>query len=113
MVFEERDSLVAAGLDLNNLQALSRRRLDRYYPFAEQMFFWTGDANTNVFMGGINGYFAEYEHDAALRGFATPITNYTVQASRFRENKFLPRIATEMTVTRKDYSVLADRKSVV
>ncbi len=107
MVFEERDSLVAAGLDLNNLQALSRRRLDRYYPFAEHMFFWTGDANTNVFMGGINGYFAEYEHDAALRGFATPITNYTVQASRFRENKFLPRVATEMTVSKKDYSVLA------
>ena len=38
------------------------KRLDRYYPFAEQMFFWVGDANTGVFNGSPNGYFAEYEH---------------------------------------------------
>ena len=30
------------------------------------MFFWTGDANTGVFSGGTNGYFAEYEHAAEL-----------------------------------------------
>ena len=71
------------------------------------MFFWTGDANTNVFMGGLNGYFAEYELDAELRGFETPIKNYTVTANRFRENRFLPRTVTEMTVAEKDYSALA------
>jgi cell division protein FtsI/penicillin-binding protein 2 len=58
-------------------------------------------------MGGTNGYFAEYEHDAALRGFATPTVNYTVNATRFRENRFLPRTVTEMTVTKKDYSALS------
>jgi cell division protein FtsW (lipid II flippase) len=107
MVLQQKDSLVSAGLDLRNLQTITHRRLDRYYPFEEQMFFWTGDANTNVFMGGTNGYFAEYELDAELRGFETPIKNYTVTASRFRENRFLPRTATEMTVSEKDYSALA------
>jgi hypothetical protein len=107
MILQQRDSLRVAGLDQHSLQTLAHKRLDRYYPFEENMFFWTGDANTNVFMGGTNGYFAEYELDAALRGFETPVTNYTVTANRFRENRFLPRTVTEMTVTKKDYSALA------
>ncbi|MEI6949248.1 FtsW/RodA/SpoVE family cell cycle protein [Paraflavisolibacter sp. H34] len=101
------DSLVAAGLDRRHLERMMHRRLDRYYPFAEQMFFWTGDLNTGIFYGGTNGYFAEYEHLADLRGFATPGTNITATASRFREERFLPETATEMTVTQRDYSVLS------
>lgn len=107
LILKNKDSLVASGINPQILRSLSHQRLDRYYPFGDQMFFWTGDANTGVFMGGTNGYFAEYEHDADLRGFATPAVNYTVIASRFRENRFLPQTITEMTVTRKDYSVLA------
>jgi cell division protein FtsI/penicillin-binding protein 2 len=107
MILQQKDSLVASGLDMQNLQSITHRRLDRYYPFEEQMFFWTGDANTGVFMGGTNGYFAEYQLDAELRGFETPVTNYAVTATRFRENRFLPRTVTDMTVTKKDYSVLA------
>ncbi|HEX2535755.1 MAG TPA: FtsW/RodA/SpoVE family cell cycle protein, partial [Chitinophagaceae bacterium] len=60
-VLQARDTLVRAGILPQQLQALTRKRLDRYYPFAEHMFFWTGDLNTGVFMGSINGYFAEYE----------------------------------------------------
>ena len=86
---------------------LSHKRLDRYYPFGEQMFFWTGDANTGIFMGATNGYFAEYEHIAELRGFATPAVNFNVIASRFREDRFLPEISTEMSITKRDYSVLS------
>ncbi|MGZ3837903.1 MAG: FtsW/RodA/SpoVE family cell cycle protein [Flavisolibacter sp.] len=107
MIRQDQDSLLRAGLDPKNLALLSHKRQDRYYPFQEQMFFWTGDANTNVFMGGTNGYFAEYQWDAALRGFETPVKAYTVTASRFRENRFLPQTATEMTVAEKDYSALA------
>lgn len=107
MVWQQKDSLAGAGLDLRHLQTIAHRRLDRYYPFEEQMFFWTGDANTHVFMGGTNGYFAEYELDAELRGFETPTKNYTVTATHFRENRFLPQAVTEMTVAEKDYSALA------
>ena len=103
----QQDSLVAAGLQKQNLENLSHKRLDRYYPFEEQMFFWTGDANTGIFSGGSNGYFAEYEHAAELRGFETPVTNYSVVASHFAEYRFLPPVEREMTVVKKDFSALA------
>lgn len=107
LILKQQDSLIAAGLDKNNLSALSHKRLDRYYPFAEQMFFWTGDANSGIFMGGTNGYFAEYEHIAELRGFSTPTINFNVVASRFREDRFLPETSTEMAISKKDFSVLS------
>jgi len=107
LILKHQDSLLAAGLDKNYLATLSHKRLDRYYPFAEQMFFWTGDANNGIFMGSTNGYFAEYEHIAELRGFSTPSLNFNVVASHFREDHFLPEISTEMSITKKDYSVLS------
>ena len=106
-VRKQMDSIARIGIDPNYLQLLQHRRLDRYYPFADQTFFWTGDFNTGIFMGGTNGYFAEYEHIAELRGFPTPTVNFPVAATRFRENRFLPRQSTEMTVARRDYSALA------
>jgi cell division protein FtsW (lipid II flippase) len=104
---QQRDSLLRAGLSAEKIISLTRKRQDRYYPFAEQMFFWTGDANTGVFTGGMNGYFAEYELAAELRGFETPTVNFHVNATRFREDRFLPQTAREMTVSRRDYSALA------
>jgi cell division protein FtsW (lipid II flippase) len=103
----QQDSLIAAGLSPTTLQSLSHKRLDRYYPFYESMFFWVGDMNTGTFMGATNGYFAEYEHMAELRGFPAPETKFDVTASRFRENRFLPRTAVEMTVAKRDFSALA------
>ncbi|RYZ59288.1 MAG: cell cycle protein, partial [Chitinophagaceae bacterium] len=103
----QQDSLISAGLDPASLQSLSHKRLDRYYPFYESMFFWVGDMNTGAFMGSTNGYFAEYEHMAELRGFPAPETKFDVKASRFRENRFLPRVETEMTVARRDFQALA------
>lgn len=107
LVQQQMDSLKALGLDVNYLNSLEHKRQDRYYPFAENMFFWTGDFNTGIFMGSTNGYYAEYEDIAELRGFPTPAVNYKVAASHFRENRFLARQATEMTVQKRDYSALA------
>ncbi len=104
---KQEDSLISAGLNPVSLQALSHKRLDRFYPFYESAFFWTGDMNTGAFLGGTNGYFAEYEHMAQLRGFPSPETKFNVVASRFRENRFLPRTETEMTVAKRDFSALA------
>jgi hypothetical protein len=42
-----------------------------------------------------------------LRGFETPVVNYNVRATRFREDRFLPQTAREMTVGRRDYSALS------
>jgi cell division protein FtsW (lipid II flippase)/cell division protein FtsI/penicillin-binding protein 2 len=108
LVQDQKDSLLALGIPAENIESLSYKRLDRYYPFGEYMFFWTGDANTGIFSGGNNGYFAEYAHAAELRGFPAPVVKYGVSADRFREEKFLPVSETEMTVTKRDYSSLSN-----
>lgn len=108
LVQRQKDSLLALGIPPENLKSLSYKRQDRYYPFGEYTFFWTGDANTGVFSGGNNGYFAEYAHAPELRGFPAPIAKYQVSANRYREEKFLPVSGTEMTVAKRDFSALAD-----
>jgi len=95
-----------AGAGNYDLDSAMHKRVKRYYPFEEQLFFWTGDANTGVFNGGINGYFAEYEHAAELRGFQMPTTSYVVRASKYREDRFLPQAPKEMSVLKKDYSAI-------
>ncbi|HEX2606557.1 MAG TPA: FtsW/RodA/SpoVE family cell cycle protein, partial [Flavisolibacter sp.] len=107
LIRQQRDSLMKSGAGSYNLEADVHKRLDRYYPFQENLFFWLGDANTGIFNGSTNGYFAEYEHGAELRGFHTPTVNFTVTASNFREDRFLPGVQREMVVSRKDYSELA------
>ncbi|MES2848973.1 MAG: FtsW/RodA/SpoVE family cell cycle protein, partial [Bacteroidota bacterium] len=108
LVQSQKDSLVALGIPLEDIASLSYKRQERYYPFGEHMFFWTGDANTGIFSGGNNGYFAEYAHAAELRGFPAPVVKYQVSANRYREEKFLPVSETEMTVAKRDYSALTD-----
>ncbi|MBC7758306.1 MAG: FtsW/RodA/SpoVE family cell cycle protein, partial [Phormidesmis sp. FL-bin-119] len=107
LIRTQKRMLSAAGAQGYDLDSAMHKRLDRYYPFEEQMFFWTGDANTGIFNGSTNGYFAEYEHAAELRGFHTPVTKFNTIASRYREDRFLARGVKEMTVSKKDYSELA------
>ncbi len=107
LIKNQEDSLLAFGISKENLEAFAYKRLNRYYPFGDQMFFWTGDANTGVFNGSTNGYFGEYEHAAELRGFPTPVARFEVSAHRFREDRFLPEASAEMTVTKRDYSSLS------
>lgn len=107
LIRQQQDRLNAAGASQYDLDSAVHIRLTRYYPFDSQMFFWTGDANTGVFNGSTNGYFAEYEHAAELRGFQMPVTNYNVHATHYKEDRFLPRGVKEMSVQKRDYSALA------
>jgi cell division protein FtsW (lipid II flippase) len=107
LIRKQRAKLAVAGAQGYNIDSAMHKRLDRYYPFEEQMFFWTGDANSGVFNGSSNGYFAEYEHAAELRGFKMPTKNFNVTANRYREDRFLARGVKEMTVVRKDYGELS------
>jgi cell division protein FtsW (lipid II flippase) len=106
-VVQQRDTLLAGGVAPDAWTKLSHKRLDRYYPYGEQMFFWTGDANTGVFTGALNGWFGEYELAAELRGFSAPETAYDVRAHRYRESRFLPAAERGMTVVGRDYSALS------
>lgn len=105
-VRKQTDTLRTSGINYN-LDSAMHKRVDRYYPFEEQTFFWIGDANTGVFNGSTNGYFAEYEHAAELRGFHTPVTSFNTKANKYREDRFLPRGVKEMTVSKRDYAALA------
>ncbi|MNK02835.1 Lipid II flippase FtsW [compost metagenome] len=98
--------LHAAGVSYD-LDSAEHKRVDRYYPFEEQLFFWVGDNNTGVFNGSTNGYFAEYEHAAELRGFKTPTVSFNTHANKYHEDRFLPRGVKEMTVSKRDYGALA------
>ncbi len=107
-LIKKQEGLLRASGGLNfDIDSVIHKRLDRYYPFAEETFFWTGDANTGIFSGSTNGYFAEYQHAAELRGFNTPSENITAIATAYREDRFLARGVKEMTVVKKDYSELA------
>ena len=108
LVQKEKDSLLSYGIPASDIASLSYKRADRYYPFAEHTFFWTGDANTKIFDGGNNGYFAEYAHAAELRGFPAPLVKYEVSATAYRQEKFLPATEAQMTVTKRDYSALSE-----
>jgi cell division protein FtsW (lipid II flippase) len=107
LIKKQQRLLNAAGAQSFDVDSAMHKRLTRYYPFDEQMFFWTGDDNTGVFNGSTNGYFAEYEHAAELRGFKMPIASFNAHASRFREDRFLPAGVKEMSVSKRDYSALA------
>ena len=108
LLMQQKDSLLTLGFEKESLASFAYKRADRYYPFGEQMFFWTGDANTGIFNGGSNGYFAEYAHGADLRGFPTPTNKFAVSATHFKENRFLPETSTELIVNKRDYSALAN-----
>ena len=108
LITRQKPLLMSMGIDGRKIDALTHRRLDRFYPLQEHMFFWIGDLNTGMFMGGTNGYFAEYEHIADLRGFPTPETSFKVTATRFRKERFAAPRTTEMTVLKRDYSALSE-----
>lgn len=107
LLMQQKDSLLALGVSNEQLESFAYKRSDRYYPFGEQVFFWTGDANTGVFNGGSNGYFAEYAHAAELRGFPTPSAKFHVTATRYKENRFMQETVTGMTVNKRDYAALS------
>ena len=104
----QQDSLLSAGVVADDLEAMAYKRLNRYYPFANQLFFWTGDANSGIFNGSTNGYFAEYEMAPELRGFPTPSSNLQVIATRYKPRPFQHGMTTEMTVSKRNYDALAD-----
>ncbi len=105
---QENDSLLSLGIPATEIASMAYQRADRYYPFGAHMFFWTGDANTGVFSGGTNGYFADYAHATELRGFPTTEIKFAVSANRYRPERFQPVTETAMMVTKRDFSALSD-----
>lgn len=107
MIKKGMDSLASAGIDKEHLVEIMNKRLRRYYPFEEHMFFWTGDFNTRLFWGQSNGYFAEAAHLGELRGFDTKPENQNYIATSYRADKFTKPVQKNVTLTSYDYTPLA------
>ncbi|MCW3119409.1 MAG: penicillin-binding protein transpeptidase [Chitinophagaceae bacterium] len=101
------DSLTAAGMTISALNEITRKKLRRYYPFGEQLFFWVGDFNTRLFWNQPNGYFAEAEHLNTLRGFDTRPEKIDFFTSRYRPDRFTKPVEKNIELTAYDYSPLA------
>jgi cell division protein FtsW (lipid II flippase) len=101
------DSLSSAGLAARDLNELMRKKLRRYYPFGEQLFFWVGDFNSRLFWNQGNGYFAEAEHLSTLRGFDTKPSKVQYFTSRYKADRFTKPVSKEVELVAYDYSPLA------
>ncbi|MEZ0610079.1 FtsW/RodA/SpoVE family cell cycle protein [Fibrella sp. WM1] len=95
------------GLDTRGMTMLSNRRAERYYPFGNHMFFWVGDANTKLFWGQQNGFFAEASHLSDLRGFDNRPRKMPLLTTDYRADRFTPAVPRQLTLPLYDYSELA------
>jgi cell division protein FtsI/penicillin-binding protein 2 len=102
------DTLAGAGLQKERLRNLLQKRIRRFYPFGEHMFFWVGDMNTRLFWGQRNGYFAEASHLSELRGFDTKPEKVNYLTTDYRADRFTKPIQKNVTLNVYDYSSLAE-----
>ncbi|MEO5680994.1 MAG: FtsW/RodA/SpoVE family cell cycle protein [Chitinophagaceae bacterium] len=102
------DTLQKAGLSRFRLNELMHKRVRRFYPFGEQLFFWTGDYNTRLFWGQSNGYFAEARHLTALRGFGVAREVQDAVQTLYKPDRFTKPYWQSSQLQRYDYSSLVD-----
>ncbi len=102
------DSLQKAGLTGAELRELMHKRVRRFYPFEEQLFFWTGDYNTRLFWGQANGYFAEAKHLTALRGFGITRELQDSVYTLYQPDRFTKPFYKTVAMSRYDYTALID-----
>ncbi|MBC3788748.1 FtsW/RodA/SpoVE family cell cycle protein [Spirosoma utsteinense] len=106
-VTQQASKLRKSGLRADQLQALSQKRLQRYYPFGDQLFFWVGDLNTQLFWGQSNGYYAEATHFSELRGFNSRPRKTELVTTDYRADRFSPSVEQTRTLSVYDYRELA------
>ncbi|CAN5545472.1 hypothetical protein BH09BAC4_BH09BAC4_15670 [soil metagenome] len=107
LVTRQLGKLQQSGLSAGQVQALTKKRLQRYYPFGDQLFFWLGDLNTQLFWGQSNGYYAEATHLSELRGFNSRPRKLDLVTTDYRADRFSPSVQQTRTLSVYDYSELA------
>lgn len=104
---QQARQLRQSGLADADLQQLTRKRLQRYYPFGNDLFFWLGDLNTQLFWGQSNGYYAEATHLSELRGFNSRPRKTALVTLAYHADRFSPAVQQTRTLSVYDYSELA------
>ncbi|NEU70144.1 FtsW/RodA/SpoVE family cell cycle protein [Spirosoma agri] len=107
LVDQQLSRLRESGLKSEQVRTLTQKRLQRYYPFGEHLFFWVGDLNTQLFWGQSNGYFAEATHFSELRGFNSRPRKTDLVTTDYRADRFSPSVELTRTLSVYDYSELA------
>ncbi|GAB4039351.1 hypothetical protein GCM10028774_40460 [Spirosoma jeollabukense] len=107
LITRQLGKLQQSGLNASQVQALTKKRLQRYYPFGDQLFFWLGDLNTQLFWGQSNGYYAEATHLSELRGFNSRPRKLDLVTTDYRADRFSPSVPQTRTLSVYDYSELA------
>ncbi|GAB2539261.1 hypothetical protein GCM10027085_32470 [Spirosoma aerophilum] len=107
LVTRQLGKLRQSGLNADQVASLTRKRQQRYYPFGNQLFFWLGDLNTQLFWGQSNGYYAEATHLSELRGFNSRPRKTELVTTDFRADRFSPEVEQTRTLSVYDYSELA------
>ena len=107
LVAQQLSRLRQNGLKADQVESLTKKRLQRYYPFGEHLFFWTGDLNTQLFWEQSNGYYAEATHFSELRGFNSRPRKTNLVATDYRADRFSPTVQQTRVLSVYDYSELA------
>lgn len=107
-ITQNLDTLQRAGISRLHLQELMRKRVRRFYPFGEQLFYWTGDYNTRLFWGQSNGYFAEARQLTALRGFGISRETEDSAYTLYKPDRFTKPFYQTSALVRYDYANLVD-----
>jgi cell division protein FtsI/penicillin-binding protein 2 len=107
LVTKQLPRLKQSGLESEPVRTMTQKRLQRYYPFGEHLFFWTGDLNTQLFWGQSNGYYAEATHFSELRGFNSRPRKTNLVATDYRADRFSPTVQQTRTLSVYDYRELA------
>jgi cell division protein FtsW (lipid II flippase)/cell division protein FtsI/penicillin-binding protein 2 len=102
------DSLNKAGINKQDLQNVMTKRVNRYYPFDNELFYWTGDYNTKLFWGQSNGYFAEARHLTALRGFGVSRSRLDSIHSMYKPDRFTKPYRQAGQLVLYDFTALKD-----
>ncbi|GAB3805951.1 hypothetical protein GCM10028819_40330 [Spirosoma humi] len=107
LIRQQATKLQRSGLSADEVNVLTRKQLQRYYPFGNQLFFWLGDLNTQLFWGQSNGYYAEATHLSELRGFNSRPRKTNLVTTDYRADRFSPSVQQTRTLSVYDYSELA------
>jgi cell division protein FtsI/penicillin-binding protein 2 len=94
-MLQAKAGIVAVGVGDSIIDRQSFIKQKRYYPFGNNMFFWTGDYNSRLYWNNnAKGYFAESRHLTLLRGFNTaPKGADSVKyyrSGKYQPEQFLP-----------------------
>ncbi|AEW01053.1 penicillin-binding protein [Niastella koreensis] len=108
VIKKNMDAYLSAGIDTTQLENTLQKRVVRFYPFEEDLFFWTGDYNTRLFWGQGNGYFAEARHLTSLRGYATSPEKRDYVSTEYRPDKFTRPVQKTIKLVSYDYSPLVE-----